>query len=592
MFLVCTADERFWRVDQPILFLGEWCKLHARRAAWERLPAEVLPYHWDDPARFAGDFALAERLAGRVIDQLAAGLNGLHGVRYPRRSWDIAVGNMISDLAGVVLDRHRSIQTAAEDGRVTSCRIEEPAISALVPRTIAGMRDLMLGIHLSNQLYGRFIRSSALPFEVVPAETAPLASPRRAPESQLRRLAVRTGIALNQILPRSASSITLVDSYFRKRELSILLHDLKQSVVLRQGTWDWPSDETPVNHAARETLNFDLGDDEYALALGDAIRAHLPVSLIEGFSEMAARVDGVFPRRSSVIVTANAHVQSDAFKIWTAKRIADGATLVVHQHGGLYGTAEISAIEHYERRVSDRYLSWGWTEPDTGANVERVPASKLVNVARRIRPDAAGGILLGCSSNPLQFYRFASMPVAGQTLAANREHIRFIKRLSPEAFGQLSIRLFPEEYGWDERGRFLAAIPSARFADLSETMYAQLNRSRLFVCNNNQTTHLETMAANFPTVIVWNPALWRMRPAAADALKPLAAAGIFHADPEAAADFVSSIAEHPGHWWGQPGVQSARRDFCERYAWVSDDWRREWRRILRDVRESMRAFTA
>ena len=46
--LVSTALEETWRDDEPVLFLGEWCRRYSRKERWSKMDAEVLPYHWDD----------------------------------------------------------------------------------------------------------------------------------------------------------------------------------------------------------------------------------------------------------------------------------------------------------------------------------------------------------------------------------------------------------------------------------------------------------------------------------------------------------------------------------------------------------------
>ena len=56
MFLITTADKRFWKTGEPVLFLGEWCKLFPERHIWEKLDYEVLPYHWDDRKRLYEDY--------------------------------------------------------------------------------------------------------------------------------------------------------------------------------------------------------------------------------------------------------------------------------------------------------------------------------------------------------------------------------------------------------------------------------------------------------------------------------------------------------------------------------------------------------
>ena len=51
MFLVTTADQRFWKTNEKILFLGEWCRLYEQKPIWSELNQEVLPWHWYDKTK-------------------------------------------------------------------------------------------------------------------------------------------------------------------------------------------------------------------------------------------------------------------------------------------------------------------------------------------------------------------------------------------------------------------------------------------------------------------------------------------------------------------------------------------------------------
>lgn len=584
MLLVYTADERFWRTDQQVLFLGEWCRLYSRRHVWERLSAEVLPYHWDSLEKCARDFDLAEQLAARAIDALSVQLNTLHGVRFPRRSWDIACGNFISELAGVVLDRFRSIEGAAMHGGVRDTLIESPT-RVRTPDTIGAARHLLSSEPFSRHIYTSLIRLVGLPHtEISIQEAATSAETVQAStnRSQRARRAVTNSLAmLGRHLPARLTDIALVDSYFGNRELLTVSAALAVLPLVRDGAWDRPPASVDVNPRMREGLAIDIGDDVVSRVFSSYVVDCLPLTMVEAFSTMLQRVSRVFPRRSTVLMTANAHVQSDAFKIWAASRVSRSARLLIHQHGGLYGHAHVSAAEHYERRTADQYITWGWNDDWLGdGSVVPMAATKLATVGARIVPKPDGEILMGCNSNPLQFYRFASMPVGGQTLVAHAEHVTFLRCLTPMAQARILIRLFPHEYGWQERQRFIDEIPGVRLADTRESFYAQLCRSRLFVCNNNQTTHLETLAANFPTVMFWNPELWPVRPEAQSGLDDLKRVGVFHDDPISAAAFVSEISDDPAAWWEQSDVQDARRTFCQRFARVSRTWRNDWTRLL------------
>ena len=56
MFLATTADQRFWKKNEKVLFLGEWCKIYSQKSIWSQLDYEVLPYHWNDREKMYRDF--------------------------------------------------------------------------------------------------------------------------------------------------------------------------------------------------------------------------------------------------------------------------------------------------------------------------------------------------------------------------------------------------------------------------------------------------------------------------------------------------------------------------------------------------------
>ena len=74
MFLITTADQRFWKTDGKVLFLGQWCKLYDQRAAWEKLDSQTLPYHWDDRERLYEDYLYLWDVFERYLAELSLGL--------------------------------------------------------------------------------------------------------------------------------------------------------------------------------------------------------------------------------------------------------------------------------------------------------------------------------------------------------------------------------------------------------------------------------------------------------------------------------------------------------------------------------------
>src|SRR4051812_26169024 len=101
MFLATTADERYWKVDEPILFLGEWCKRYRRREVWEKLDHRTVPYHWDDRLRLRRDYGYLRGVYERQLGLLSQRLNAIHGTSHGERYWRILVGPWLSQFIEV-----------------------------------------------------------------------------------------------------------------------------------------------------------------------------------------------------------------------------------------------------------------------------------------------------------------------------------------------------------------------------------------------------------------------------------------------------------------------------------------------------------
>ena len=69
--LVTTALEETWGNQENIIFLGEWCRLYAKRENLRFRSHEVLPYHWDDRNKAFEDFQYLSILTKKITSDLS-----------------------------------------------------------------------------------------------------------------------------------------------------------------------------------------------------------------------------------------------------------------------------------------------------------------------------------------------------------------------------------------------------------------------------------------------------------------------------------------------------------------------------------------
>ena len=167
MFLVTTADQRFWNSREKILFLGEWCKRYKQRHAWSRIDHHILPYHWDDRKKLYRDFLFLDQVYERGLLGLSDKLNQFHGVAHSTRYWRILIGPWLNHFIAIFYDRYLSIISAVETEKISNTWIPLWDPHDCVPSDYASFKAWYQGDEYNLYLYSWLIDAlGGIPFEV------------------------------------------------------------------------------------------------------------------------------------------------------------------------------------------------------------------------------------------------------------------------------------------------------------------------------------------------------------------------------------------------------------------------------------------
>ena len=577
MFLVTTADERTWDRNAETLFLGTWCTRYSRRHVWARMLYDVVEYHWDDRARLHEDYCLLNAVYERHLIWLSGVLNDLHGCHRSLRYWRIVVGPWLRYFIGVLYDRYRSITSVMEKGDVTETWVLQSDRWTWTPSDFLQFERRLNCDSWNHLIYGEILRAGAgIPWKEIPVPNDPPPNQRRSPGGVTRwsrQLAARFSTAVASRRNR----VALITSYLAPLDLIRLQISLGELPCFHAPSVDCPR---PRPEPGLRDFTSDLevcdGFDEI---LKQTIGAQIPTSYVEGYARLRGQSLRAFPKRARVIYTANAQAGNDAFKLWAAERVEAGAELIIGQHGGQYGMGLWGQDEDHEIAIADRFFSWGWTQPDE-PKVKAMPVVRLSTGLKRMTPNPSGQILWVQGALPRYSYCMYSVPVASQFETYLKDQLDFASALPQPIREHLRIRLYQYDYGWDIEDRFRDAGLGPNIARSDQSLSAALRRCRLCVSTYNATAYLETLSANYPTLLFWNPLYWEVRPAARSWFEELHEVGILHDTPESAAAKLTEVFDVPEEWWRDQAVQAAREAFCERFALTSAQWVKEWRREL------------
>lgn len=566
-FLITTADERSWKFDRPVLFLGEWCRHYRRKQIWERMDAVVARPYGLDPGQKTRDLAYTQALSNRLLAELAESLNGFHHTRHSARYWEILIGHWLRRYVDTVFNRYFTLEQALKDHEMSGTTVFDATGYSLSTNDSSGFIWATSDDVWNHVLYAHALQlSGGIAVETDPASLqgvtgfVPAGSGVTSPSPTARHAVLDVANYILTAFGRPVDAV-IVGSYLpRKVELTLQL-GLGQCPQL----WRSP----PVQRCApRPESRRQFGIDDGAHSgfehfVRYSIRDVIPTCYLEGYASLVAQTESLpWPAQPRFIFTSNNFDTDEVFKAWCGSKVDEGSDYFAGQHGNNYGTHFYAGNSQWpERSASDKFFSWGWS--DGSAKVVPAFHFKTADKKRRHRPD--GGLLLieECLNHLITpwdtYFEYGIY---------QEEQFRFVAALPPPIHQALTVRIHAEykQHVWSEDQRWADRSPHTRLQTGSGSIWDLIAQSRLLVYSYDSTGLLEALSLNIPTICFWHYGLNHLLPSARPYYELLRGAGILADSPEHAAELVTETWGRVSEWWGSKQVKAARESFCENYA--------------------------
>jgi putative transferase (TIGR04331 family) len=568
--LVTTALEETWKEDMPVIFLGEWCKLHARKDKWESLESTVCPYHWDDRDKLFKDYQFTSEIYERVLADLAMDLNKMHQQNMSIRAWRILLGPWLGYFMQMLFDRWCMIQYASTLKGEFQTVVLTGNESDMVPNDMNHFYELYLNDEWNHFIYGCILKkfgtveiinvqknASALKNNFL-KKNSPIDFFKKSIKSIYNQVAFfltkkRSPFFFNTYL-LSRDRIKLALKYGQLPILETLENPEKIDVDSKQRDWFLQGD----SYSAFESFARHL------------IPKQIPVAYLEGFSMLVKKADEVnWPSQPKLIFTSISFNSDDIFKMYAARNVDRSTSLVIGQHGGHYGIGKWFFNEEHEIAISDKFVSWGWKNPQ---QPKVTPVGQLKSKKPlRIDHGKQNGILLVTATLPRYSYFMYSIVVSSQWIHYFNDQCAFVENLSGTIRNNLTVRLYKNDFGWDQLQRWKNCFPDVKYDEGQINIEDHIKKSRIFVSTYNATTYLESFTINIPTIIYWNPVYAEIRDTAIPFFEDLKRVGIFHETPESAANFINLIWDGVDSWWNSIEVKEVVNRFKQNFCFLSDN---------------------
>ena len=568
--LVTTALEATWpRDDVPVLFLGEWCRLHTRKVRWSTMAAEVMPYHWNDREKLYADYQYLQNFYERLLHDLSQRLNEIHGVNHSLRYWRILVGLWLGYFTQVLFDRWTCIQQAAKESETLHTTVLTGQMEELVPNDINDFNRLFHDDSWNHHIYAEILRRQNKILctnlhlgDVDPVEyPAVINSPRGVLRGFIKRFLLPTYLKLASLLVRS-KDIFIVTTYMGNLNEILLQLKLGQVPIIYRAS---KSTSQTMDGSLRTWSLEGESRSAFESFVRDMVPKQIPMLYLEGYKSLVKQSENQdWPKQPKIIWTSNAFSSDEVFKAAIAKMTNAGTPLIIGQHGGHYGIGRWNFQEEHELAIADYYFSWGWRDP-MHRHIKPIGKIKPPSFSKLGYKTPYRATLV---TTTLQRYSgsMISSFMSTQYLDYLQDMFVFVEHLPSAVRQNLIVRLYPHDEGWSQEARWRENFGDIELDSGRLDIGKLMAESKIYISTYNATTYLESLTIGVPTVIFWNPNHWELRNTAIPYFEELKEVGIFHESPESAARHCAAIWDDVDSWWKRVEVQSCIQKFCHQYA--------------------------
>ena len=576
LHLVCTSDEALWpKPDVPILFLGDWCLLESRRAVWETYDYRVVSHHWNDRLKFHSDIEASYLIYEEMLTYFSQKLNIYHGIKKSREYWRIIIGPWLLYMIQILLDRWEVVSTALVEHEISDYRMPLFDEQKVVPscmddfvKRLIGHDSEFVSDHWHQYIFGHVLSWHGVTGKLLAISSDDFSESKiTIPKnrfSQLKKLVI-------ELLVKSVRKFTKHDEVFIIASYLSTKMEIFLQLRLGQLPKFWRRVSITPCAASISDRNLEsereVKDRSFNTFLKYMLIKQMPTAYKEGYSTCLNQIlDQNWPDNPKLIYTANSYNSDDIFKIWMADKSEHGAPIMIAQHGGSYGVAKEAFMERHQLKISNKYISWGWT---AHGKDHILPLGIIKTMGKKIDYDQKGNLtLIHMAVTRLPYHVWSGINGMSQWKQYAEQQYLFVSRLPDSIKNKVTVRLLAADFGVDQKARWPKELDGIEFDDGFQSLFDRFEKSRLIVATYNATTFLESMSLDIPTIIFWDPSHYEIREDSEPFFGLLRSVGIFHDSADSAADFVSSIWNDVEGWWRTPSVQHAKEQFCNQYCRV------------------------
>lgn len=520
---------------------------------------------WENKKKLLKDFNYLDNLYEKLLRQIANKLNNYHSIKEKTEFWRILIGPWLGNFIHIFFERWQNIDSCKKKFK----NIENISIDFNYEDFIPYDHNEFVKYSF-NDFWNQFIYQNIC--EGISNKKNILKLKKNVISKHLKKNNLELkfkkkkfsfGIAIKYL----SNFINKKDyRYFFYKTYLSSIDEIKLNLKFNQ----FPIFEIKNQYLDKKKINFKfrektklagLNRNKFEKLLNKNLFLQIPSLYLENFENLILfEKKNKLPSNPKIIFTSNAAWFDTHVTYYIAKMKSKKAKIFYGQHGGNYSISKILWPELHEKKISDKFLSWGWREK--GRKVIPLSKFKSFNIKKMTKSE----LLVMLKNRQRYFY---SMDSSGGTESFS-SYLNFISsflfKLKSSTKNRTILRLPNNE---DIKSFDIYSKLEKKFNfRTSNSLINAFSKSKLIVHTLISTSINDALNANLPSIIIIRKDHNPLNLNAKKVFNMLYDANILFYDPIKAATFVDTIWDNNrvDLWWNKRKTQNAVKIFCKHFA--------------------------
>lgn len=570
-YLVCTNIRETWPESKKksLIFSSEAALDKYPKKNFKYKNFQINKYYWKNKTNLLKDLKYVNEFYNKVLISLSQSLNKIHNCNYSENFWRILLGPWLGTFIFILYERWKNLETSKQNFKIDKLIKLKIDPLSFIPYEAEDFIKLT-----QNDLWNQIVYQSMF---------TELFEKENVEENELSNL--KLNIAKNTFRQKKDDHSFIKKIFFklfdfvdRKKYRYLIfktytgaVNELKLSLKFNQlpifqiEKHKYVSKKSIDKNLRLKLDHLIVSSDKFENFVLKSLKNFIPKVFLENFEDLKKfSSQSNLPKNPEKIISANALWYDSFFMFYSAQLMEGKTKLIYAQHGGAYGISEYSWPEEHEKKISDKYLSWGWNESDKKSKVKKFFVT-LKNKNFEWNRKKMKNLLILMRHRKVYFQ--SPETSAGTELFS--DYIKycneFFDSLNNDIFNKIVLR-FPYKNLKKDSVDFFSNLNNFNF-DRSGSFEEACNNSKLVINTANSTTFCETLSNNIPSILILKKENNPIRKEALRILDGLEKNKLLFYNTREASNFINKIWKNDiKNWWSDNKTQSALNIFRDNYA--------------------------